>query len=607
MLERIEKYRILEEIGQGGMSVVYRAVDDALQREVAVKVLHRHLARDPDARERFAREARAVARLTHPNIPEIFDFSSNDADLNYLVTEIVIGDALSRFVREGPVMMPEISAQICLGVASALSHAHAEKIIHRDVKPENILMGRDGVVKLTDFGIAQIIGLESMTITGTLVGSPAHMSPEQIEGRRDLDIRADVWALGTVLYVLGTGGSLPFDAPTPHGVLKRIIDGKYEDPRRLNPHVDSELAGIIATCLKLDRNARYQDMEELEVSLGSWLEGRGLESPQREIAAWMEDPSAANEDLSERLVVSLAAQAEEHLAGRHVHRAIEAYGRVLTLEPDHPVALERIRSLHSGQRRKRLARLGTLLVTAMAITWATIHFWPPAPPPPPAQPVVVARKVVEPPKKEPASQAELASRLALSPLDPPTTGGKTGYALGGELKRIPRLIALGNRPGRPKDAATSDRPLAESALKIPVRVTADPPAVRITVDNVSVGPGGKLNLSPGKHRAVLTHPACAACKPTVRIFHVPERPRALPVHEHIRFMYQPTVVRVDCGGGTVRINGKVYGDCGKAYRVAVLSHTPTVGRIEVTFPNGETKSHKVTMKPGARIRWAAGR
>jgi serine/threonine-protein kinase len=597
MLERIEKYRILEEIGQGGMSVVYRAIDEALEREVAVKVLHRHLARDPDARERFAREARAVARLTHPNIPEIFDYSSDDAEMNYLVTELVSGCALSAVVREGAPMLPEVGALICVGVAQALEHAHSEKIIHRDVKPENILMGLDGVVKLTDFGIAQIIGLESMTITGTLVGSPAHMSPEQIDGRRDLDIRADVWALGTVLYVLSTGGSLPFDAPTPHGVLKRIIDGKYEDPRRLNPHVDSDLAGIVGTCLQLDRNARYQNMDEVGQALEQWLEGRGLQSPQVEIAAWLDDAEAANESLSKRLIASLSERAESHLAERRVHRAIEAYGRVLTLEPEHTVALERLRTLHTGQRRRRVAAISTLVGAAVAIAWTTVILWP--------EPPTLVPPMDAPTLQELMLPTEMPSATVIRTRDPGTAGTFSGVQLGSALQNIPRLIALKNRPTRGKNGKAMGAQAI--AKRIPVRVTADPPAVRIKVDGLAVGPGGTLKLTAGKHRAVLTHPACADCAPTVRVFRVPQNPRALPVHEHIRFKYRPTTVRVDCGGGTVRIDGKMYGACGKAYRVAVLSHTPRVGRIEVVFPDGTKKSRSFTMKPGAEVRWAAGR
>ncbi len=218
---RIGKYRLVYPIGEGGMSVVYLAQDEVLDRRVAIKILHRHLAKDPEARARFSREARAVARLAHRNIPEIYDFSDNQSGLNradgtsqpegpsYLVTEFVDGAPLSRILREGPPLPPELGVMLTLGVAHALVHAHSQSVVHRDVKPENVLVGKDGVVKLTDFGIAQIRGLESMTMTGTLIGSPAHMAPEQIEIAKDIDARADVWGLGTVLYMTVTGGNWP--------------------------------------------------------------------------------------------------------------------------------------------------------------------------------------------------------------------------------------------------------------------------------------------------------------------------------------------------------------------------------------------------------------
>ncbi|MBL8783518.1 MAG: serine/threonine protein kinase, partial [Deltaproteobacteria bacterium] len=278
------------------MSVVHLARDEVLDRAVAMKVLHRHLARDPEARQRFVREARAVARLTHRNIPEIYDFSGEHDDggiePSYIVSEFVDGAPLSRLVREGPVLLPELGALIVLGVARALGHAHSQNVVHRDVKPENVLIGKDGVVKLTDFGIAQIRGLESMTMTGTLIGSPAHMAPEQIEAARDIDARADVWGLGTVLYVVATGGTLPFEAENPHRLLKKIVDGHYTDPRRISPHVDAALAGIIRRALTVDREQRYPTAEVLAKDLEGWLEGRGFGSAEDEVRAFMADPEA---------------------------------------------------------------------------------------------------------------------------------------------------------------------------------------------------------------------------------------------------------------------------------------------------------------------------
>lgn len=238
-LDRIEKYRILEEIGSGGMSVVYRGHDDTLDRDVAVKVLHRHLSRDPEARERFSREAKAVARLTHRNIPEIYDYSSNDGDLNYLVTELIVGAPLSALLREGPAMMPEIGAMLAVGVAAALEHAHANKIIHRDVKPENILaselMGA-GPWLLTDFGAGRFLARGALA--RSLAGSLLYMAPEVL--LRAATPAADQYSLGMVALELLTA-TLPSAsaraaflqqhrrAPGLPGIIARLID---PDPRR---------------------------------------------------------------------------------------------------------------------------------------------------------------------------------------------------------------------------------------------------------------------------------------------------------------------------------------------------------------------------------------
>jgi serine/threonine protein kinase len=245
---QIGRYKILEQLGQGGMSVVYKGLDTALDREVAVKVLHPHLSTREESRKRLAREARAVARLKHPNILEVYDFASGDSAEAYIVTEYIKGKTLRQFLTEQALGPPEISAMVVHQIASALAHAHELSVIHRDLKPENVMLRDDGVLKLMDFGIAKIVDRdEKMTMTGALVGSPAHMAPEIIEGE-EAGPEADVFSLGTMLYLFATG-RLPFTANNTTATLKRILDGVYEDPRRLEPLVSDELAEIIATCL----------------------------------------------------------------------------------------------------------------------------------------------------------------------------------------------------------------------------------------------------------------------------------------------------------------------------------------------------------------------
>lgn len=183
MVERqLQKYKLLEEVGQGGMAVVYRGIDTTLNREVAIKILHPHLAKEEESKQRFQREAQAVAKLHHDNILEIYDYSGESSNESYIVTEFIHGVTLMDFLARHPISHPEIAAMIICEVCLALAHAHNFSVIHRDIKPENIMIRQDGRVKLMDFGIAQMVDLHKLTVTGQLLGSPAYMSPELVQG-----------------------------------------------------------------------------------------------------------------------------------------------------------------------------------------------------------------------------------------------------------------------------------------------------------------------------------------------------------------------------------------------------------------------------------------
>src|SRR5512134_178760 len=247
------RYELLEQVGSGGMAVVYRGRDTALDREVAVKLLHPHLANSSESRARFAREARAVARLAHPGILEIYDYAGEAAVESYLVTEFVRSPTLRAFAQEVGFGFPEVGALVGRALADALVHAHSAGVIHRDLKPENVLVqpGERPVLKLADFGIARILASdERMTMTGALVGSPHHMAPEIVEGR-EADARSDVFSLGTLLYWLSTA-KLPFAAPNPTAILRRVLEADFEDPRLAEPRVPDALAALVSSCLALE-------------------------------------------------------------------------------------------------------------------------------------------------------------------------------------------------------------------------------------------------------------------------------------------------------------------------------------------------------------------
>ena len=374
---QLGRYRLLELLGTGGMSVVYRGLDTALQREVAVKVLHPHLlVQKSDARRRLEREARAVARLHHPNIVEVFDVSEAGLEDAFLVTELVRGETLRVFAERERCWPPELAAVVLQQTALALAHAHQAGVVHRDLKPENVMLREDGVLKLMDFGIARVLDpAERMTQTGALVGSPAYMAPEVIDGA-SAGPEADVFALGTLFYWLCTG-ALPFAAPNPSSMLRRILEGTYEDPRGRTSGLSDELADILARCLCRAPEDRFPSAVELEAALSAALAEVGIDDPAADLRAFHLDPGPARERLVARLAGTLQGQAEAALAQGRTAVALRRVDQLLGLRPEDAAAhalLERAqRRAWAARRRGRLswaAAVGILaLCAAEAVHW----------------------------------------------------------------------------------------------------------------------------------------------------------------------------------------------------------------------------------------------
>src|SRR5580700_8699812 len=239
----LAKYEVREEIGHGGMATVYRAHDPRLGRDVAIKVIHPHLRDSLEAKQRFYVEAKAVAKLRHPNIVEVFDVSEEGESEQYLVAELLRGTTLRKLLQEHGAMPPEVAAGFALDLLAAIAHANDSGVVHRDIKPENVLIeyrptrdeavetppvgGDRVIVKLTDFGIAKLLDAQGVTSTGQVLGSPAHMAPKQIEGG-EVDVRADVFGMGVLLYECMVG-HLPFEGNNPAQVLRRVLDGIYPE------------------------------------------------------------------------------------------------------------------------------------------------------------------------------------------------------------------------------------------------------------------------------------------------------------------------------------------------------------------------------------------
>ncbi len=259
--DRFGPYRVEEVIGAGGMGIVYRALDEALQRHVALKTLLPALAADGEFVARFKREAQSAAALNHPNITQIYAIGQ-EGTIPYFAMELIRGRSLETIARETRGLPAAEATGYILQAARGLRHAAQKKLIHRDVKPSNLMLTEEGVVKITDFGLAKAARSETqLTATGEVLGSPGYISPEQAQGA-PLDARSDIYSLGATFYHLVTG-RLPYEAPTPVAMIVKHMSEPLRSPRALNPAVPYPVASAIQKMMAKRPDERFQDYDAL--------------------------------------------------------------------------------------------------------------------------------------------------------------------------------------------------------------------------------------------------------------------------------------------------------------------------------------------------------
>ncbi|MCP5134426.1 MAG: serine/threonine protein kinase, partial [Gammaproteobacteria bacterium] len=276
---RVGRYRVIGLLGRGAMGMVYLGHDEAIDRQVAIKTIHRRLLGSEDGvewLERFRREVRAAGRCLHPNIVTVFEYGE-EADAPYIVMEYVQGRELRDYLKSRQPMPLSNTVAIILQVLRALGHAHAHGVVHRDIKPGNIILLADGKVKVTDFGIARLEMSGSLTQVGMAVGTPGYMAPEQFSGQ-EADRRADLYATGVVLFELLTG-IRPFPGRGAGEIMYQVLNELPLQATKLNPRLPPELDAVFAKALAKSPEQRFQNTDEFIIALES------LQLVEREITA----------------------------------------------------------------------------------------------------------------------------------------------------------------------------------------------------------------------------------------------------------------------------------------------------------------------------------
>jgi eukaryotic-like serine/threonine-protein kinase len=431
----LAKYDVLEELGHGGMATVYRAHDRRLGRDVAVKVIHPHLRDSGEVARRFSIEAQAVAKLRHPNIVEVYDVSAEGEAEQYLVVELLRGRTLRKLLQTEGALPPEIAAAIGVELLGALGHAHAHGVIHRDVKPENVIIehrspeplpsserdtsearpaasepGERVLVKLTDFGIAKLLDVQGMTSTGQVLGSPAHMAPEQIEGQ-DVDGRADVFGVGVLLYECMVG-HLPFEGNNPAQVLRRVLDGSYPSAERERPTIGKPWSQILDKALGRTPGERYADATAMRDAILHELKRVGVGTPRADLERYFDDPKGFTERQEKDIVPLLCERAHSARKRGDAMAAAADYNRALAYAPHDPALLRIVTSLHGAETLRRLFWRVTPLAMGTVIL-GTIAF------------AVTQKLARHPPVGDPPVQRISSVTVPVPAVGDPTLGGSS--------------------------------------------------------------------------------------------------------------------------------------------------------------------------------------
>jgi len=585
-LPELAKYDVLEEIGHGGMATVYRAHDRRLARDVAVKVIHPHLRDSREVVARFNAEARAVAKLRHRNIVEIYDVSAPEDPEQYLVCELVRGTTLRKLLEKRRVLPPEIAAALAIELLGALAHAHAAGVVHRDIKPENVLIehvprpdetpdgarpsvGTRVMVKLTDFGIAKLLDAQGVTSTGQVLGSPAHMAPEQIEGG-EVGARADVFGMGVLLYECMVG-HLPFEGQNPAQVLRRVLDGTYPDAAAERAVVGKAWSALLDRALAHAQGDRFPDAGAMKTAIVAELDRLGLTGPEGELEAWFDDPDAWEGAHTPRMIERLCALAGDARKKGDSLSAAGDYNRALAHAPTDPQLLRIVAGMNRAEARARLMKRAVVAMVIVAgVGGAAFGL----------------RHALEHRAPAPAAAVH-RDDVQASTAAPPGTAAAPATGGGSEVARAPAV---------PRVVPATVRP-TERVLTLDLK---PPMGVAMSVDGEptrEVSTGDKVTLDVKAHALTFSCPRrggddpCVAVRLAVAagdrddrlVVSVPVKPATLVVEGDVGKSYQVAQhpeIAVRAGANTVALKS--------AYEAVTVNQIETNTSVSVRLEAGRT-------------------
>ncbi len=369
---RGERYEVIEQLGKGGMATVFRCNDAKLNRPVAIKILHQHLIGEPRHHSRFLREAESIARLDHPGIVDIYDILEIEAEFLAIVMEYIDGPSLAEIIESSAPIPPELAATTLVPVLDALHTAHEQGIIHRDIKPGNILLDTTGKSRLTDFGIAHVADDSVLTKPGSLIGSPAFMSPEMAESN-PVDRRADIFSMGIVVYLMVTGET-PFAGKTAPTVLRNIADGRCERADLVRGAVGRHFADILGELMETDPNDRLDSARLVSARFTEFLE-QTMGDDRPDIKRWISNPKAYPSALESELSEQILQRAKDAIERGDHHQALPLLERRIAIDPADRHATALLHRLHDDPRwwsAKLVAVTATLLLAAVAVGYISL-------------------------------------------------------------------------------------------------------------------------------------------------------------------------------------------------------------------------------------------